>query len=247
MNSKIDTINIIIPFKNINNKKLNKTINSLLKLSSFIKVNLILVYDFKVSRNISNIKAKFEKHKYSNFIFRAISTKKRGIYNAINIGLDAIDPYSYYCVLGEGDLIKNKKNFLNLKKFKIILIDYELSSGNINKKLRNIHVGMPYCHNAIIFKNNGLKYNPNYKISSDYEYFIKYLQKESINFKSIKDYLVNDFIYTIFESNQGISSKSKFTKYYENFLITIQNYGISGLFSFLCIYLKKISKLTVDL
>ena len=98
---------------------------------------------------------------------------------------------------------------------------------------------MPYCHNAIIFKNNGLRYNSNYKISSDYEYFIKYLEKESISFNQINNYLLDNFIYTIFESEEGISSRSKFTKYYENLQICFKNFGIYGLFSFLWVYIKK--------
>ena len=247
MDLNIEAINIITPFKNVNNKNLIKTIKSLIKLSTFIKVNHIVIYDFTSDKNISKILAKFEDHKYQNFLFKAIITEKRGIYNAINTGLDSISFGSYYLVLGEGDLIKNKKKFLELKKNKIILINYKLSGSHINKKLRNILIGMPYCHNAIIFKNNGLRYNTNYKISSDYEYLIKYLEKESINFKEIDDYLLKDSIYTIFESNQGISSKSKFKKYYENIKISIKYFGINSLFFFLWIYLKKISKLLFNL
>lgn len=243
MNQNIETINVITPFKNYTNKHINKTISSLIKLSSLIKVNHIVIYDLIASRNIREIISKIDNKKYPNFFFKAISTKQKGIYSAINIGLNSISFESYYIVLGEGDLIKNKNKYLDIKKSKIILIDYELSQSHITNKFRNFYSGMPYCHNAIIFKNNGLKYNSNYKISSDYDYLIKYLKKESINFKKIKDYFLNDFIYTIFESKEGISSKSKFTKYYENFQISFKNFGIYGLFYFFIFFIKKISKL----
>ena len=37
MNLNIETINVITPFKNYTNKNINKTINSLIKLSSLLK------------------------------------------------------------------------------------------------------------------------------------------------------------------------------------------------------------------
>ena len=50
-------------------------------------------------------------------------------------------------------------------------------------------------------------------------------------------------LFILFESKEGISSKSKFTKYYENLKISSKNFGIYGLFYFLFFYIKKISKL----
>ena len=47
---------------------------------------------------------------------------------------------------------------------------------------------MPYCHNAIIFKYNKLKYSNKYSICSDYDYFIRFVRKESIDIFNRKNY-----------------------------------------------------------
>ena len=69
---------------------------------------------------------------------------------------------------------------------------------------------MPYCHNAIIFKNNNLRYSLKYKISSDYDYFLKYIKRNSIIIEEKQMRL--EGLEVIFESEKGISSKSIFRK-----------------------------------
>ena len=239
MSLNIETLNIITPFKNTNNKNIIQTIESLIKISFFIKVNHFVIYDITSSKILAEIKNKLKSHKNKNFKFRTIKTATQGIYSAINIGLDQIKDDSYYLVLGEGDLLKKRKQTINIKKSNIVFIDYELSKGVIKKKFREMQIGMPYCHNAIIFKKNNLRYCTNYKIAADYEYLIKYLKEEKLKLKQIQKNYFYDCLLTVFESEKGISSNSKFKKSIENFIITIRNKGILGAIKFLLNYFKK--------
>ena len=57
-------------------------------------------------------------------------------------------------VLGEGD-IKQKTNNLKYGTHPMKILDYKLKNNNkVINTFRNLYQGMPYCHNAIIFKNN---------------------------------------------------------------------------------------------
>ena len=231
----IKNLTIITPFKDENNIKLDKTISCLHNQNLNISINHLILYDHSC-KNISEIKKKYPSQK--NYFLRFISLNKKGIYKAINKGLDTIKKNNYYIVIGAGDLI-----FLNnIKKIeisKLLLCQYKLSnsSKNINR-MRNVYSGMPYCHNAIIFKSNNIRYSKKYEICGDYDYFLKFLKYEQINLSKNKYY--NNQISIIFESESGVSSKSIFKKNFENLYILYDNLG----FKFICIYLAlKIKKI----
>ena len=98
---------------------------------------------------------------------------------------------------------------------------------------------MPYCHNALIFRKNKLKYNSNLKISSDYEYLLLYLinlgnsNLFSIKRKSIC--LVPDLL-CIFENEKGVSSNKKYILHKENLIILLKNFN--PIFSILYIIIR---------
>ena len=91
------------------------------------------------------------------------------------------------------------------------MCQYKLSNKKqyINS-LRNLYSGMPYCHNAIIFKLNNLRYSNKYSICGDYDYFLKFLKYEKVNLS--KNDCFNNQISIIFESESGVSSRSIFKK-----------------------------------
>ena len=156
MNKKniIKNLTIITPFKDVNNIRLDKTISCLYNQKINILINHLIIYDYSCNF-ISVIEKKYTSKK--NYFLKFVSTNKKGIYAAINKGLDLIKKESYYIVIGAGDLI-----FLNaIKKIEIsniLMCQYKLSNSNLNiNSLRNLYSGMPYCHNAIIFKLNSLR------------------------------------------------------------------------------------------
>ena len=174
----------------------------------------------------------------NNYSLSLISTNRKGIYRAINKGLDTIKKESYYIVIGAGDLL-----FLNaIKKIEIsniLMCQYKLSNSNLNiNSLRNLYSGMPYCHNAIIFKFNNIRYSNNYPICGDYDYFIKFIKHERINLSKNKYFNIQ--ISIIFESESGISSKSIFKKNFENLLIIFENLGLKYILIYLLLTIKKL-------
>ena len=237
MNKKnsIRILTIITPFKDKNNLKLCETINCLYKQQLKIFIQHLILFDLSCS-NISELQETFPSKK--NYDLRFISTDQKGIYRAINKGLDILKKDSYYVVIGAGDLIF----FNNISKInidKLLMFQYKLSNQekNINR-LRYIYSGMPYCHNAIIFKLNKLRYSKEYSISSDYDYFLKFIKSEKINISSKVNY--SNQINTIFESEKGISSKSIFRKNYENLLILYRNFGLKYSIFYVILKTKKI-------
>ncbi len=243
MNKKtsIDKLSIITPFKERSNNKLFETINFIYKQNLNISINHLILYDHSCSK-VLKIDEIFPPKE--NYFLSFISTNRKGIYNAINKGLDNLKKDSYYIVIGAGDLI-----FLNnLKKFymdKILMCKYRLSYKNhyINK-LRNIYSGMPYCHNAIIFKLNNLRYSERYSICSDYDYFLNFLKLEKINISDNKNF--NTKINVVFEAKSGISSRSFFKKNFENLSILLKNKGLKYIFIYMFFNIKKFIKNKYD-
>ena len=237
MNKKniIENLTIITPFKDVNNIRLDKTISCLYNQKINILINHIIIYDYSCDF-ISVIKKKYTSKK--NYFLKFVSTNKQGIYAAINKGLDLIKKESYYIVIGAGDLI-----FLNaIKKIEIsnlLMCQYKLSNSNLNiNSLRNLYSGMPYCHNAIIFKFNTLRYSNKYPICGDYDYFLKFIKYERINLS--KNQYFNNQISIIFESESGISSKSIFKKNFENLLIIYENLRLKYVLIYLLLKIKKL-------
>ena len=68
--------------------------------------------------------------------------------------------------------------------------------------IRNIFSGMPYCHNAISYINDGSKYSLNYKISADYDHFLNYISRNNLNKKKLIN-SVQENIIIEFESKYG--------------------------------------------
>ena len=243
MNKKniIKDLTIITPFKDENNTRLVKTISCLYNQNLNISITQLILYDYSC-KNIYDVEKKYPSKK--NYFLRFVSINKKGIYRAINQGMDLMKKESYYIVLGAGDLIY----FNDIKTIEInniLLCQYQLSNTNqkINS-LRNLYAGMPYCHNAIIFKLNTQRYSNKYLICGDYDYFLKFLKYEKINL-SKNDYF-NDQISIIFESENGVSSKSIFKKNYENLNIIFENLGFKFLLIYISLKIKKLFRAIYD-
>ena len=177
-NNSSTKLTIITPFKDKNNAKLYQTIDHLYKQNIKLQVRHLIIYDSSCL-DFSNIKKLFVNKK--NYFIEYIPTTKKGIYRAINYGLKHIGNNVYYIVIGAGDLIF-LENIYKIKIEKLLFCKYQLSNNKTQfNRCRNLYSGMPYCHNAIIFKSNNLKYNDKYSISGDYDYFIKFVKKEAVN------------------------------------------------------------------
>ena len=220
LNSK-NKVTIVTPFKDISNAKLYQTINYLYKQNIKLIVKHLIIYDISCT-NLLDIKNSFINKK--NYFLEYIPTNKKGIYDAINEGFKYIKNNDYYIVIGAGDLIF-LENIYEIKIKNILFCKYKLSNKPTQlNRCRNLYSGMPYCHNAIIFKYNQIKYSNKYSICSDYDYFINFIKKEAINIFDLDNY--NDEIYIVFEAEDGISSKSFIKKNLQNLSILNKNFGI---------------------
>lgn len=103
-----------------------------------------------------------------------VSQKDKGLYDAMNKGLDrASGDGILFLNAGDilhGDVLRQVKNipcFLPVKYF-----DY---FGNYKKvKIKSEKKAMSNCHQGIIFLNNEIRYDIDYKISADYDFFLKH-------------------------------------------------------------------------
>ena len=218
-------------------KLLKKTINNLSNnKNKNILLNQYIIYDHSCKNIINHLKNITKDFKLKeSYKCKYIETSKPGIYTAINIGLEMIPKNTYYIVLGAGDLIIKNSNFLKLPKTKIILFPYKLSTSkhkSLVKDLRNIYRGMPYCHNAISYLNDGSRYNSKYKISADYDHFLKFIKRYNLDKKKIID-SIQESINIEFESKSGISSKSYTKKILENIIIINRSFGFINIFSYI--------------
>lgn len=225
-------INIITPFKSNKVDLLDKTIKTL-AYQNINDINHIIVCD-KGSKSL--VDSYFEEiqsgfSKIYNFVL--VEVNKKGIYHALNVGLNKLKNDSLYLVLGAGDIIYlNKKYIFNLNN-DIFIIPYIKTDFPVKifTKIRNIYSGIPYCHNAIIFKKNDIRYSNKFKISADYLYFIEYVRnKEFIG--EFKIELVNSFKVLV-ETEYGISSTKRLLKNFENLQIIYYYFSIKGIIFYL--------------
>ena len=81
-------------------------------------------------------------------------------------------------------------------------------------------------------------------ISSDYDYFLKFIEYEKINI--FTDDYFNNKINMIFESENGISSKSFFRKNIENLSVLQINFGFKYALFYLLLKTKKLLKIIYE-
>ncbi len=239
----IKRLYVLTPFKDKNSKLLKKTIKSLSKNRTNTRIYQLIIYDKSSKELILKLKKETITNKNRNYYFiKFIQANSDGIYSALNEGLNLIPQNSYYMVIGAGDLFSEIKSSLKTSKNKIIFLPYKLSCSREKryiKEIRNIYGGMPYCHNAIAYMNDGSKYESNYKISADYDHFLKYVK----NYNLTKQIMLQSFqecIYIEFESRFGLSSQSRISRNLENIKIIYRFFGFTQIILYCLQILKKV-------
>ena len=243
-----NVLNIITPFKSENTISLEKTINSL-AYQEFNHINHIIVCDISCKKIVDNYFRKISSNKSFFYDYLILKVNEKGIYNAINIGLSELEDNSLYLVLGAGDEMHLRKSYDFNYQNDFFLIPYINTHApkKLFTKIRNIYSGIPYCHNAIVFKKNKIRYNKSLKISADYLYFIDYLKSKETK-REFKKTLINEFKVLV-ETTSGISSSNKILKNLENLKVIFYRYSFKGVvfymffasISFSKFILKKIS------
>ena len=128
-----------------------------------------IIIDGGSNDNTVNIIKKYEKH-----IDYWISEKDTGIYDAMNKGIEQakgkgllfLNAGDYFV----GDVISDNIEipcFLNVKY-------YNAFDKLTDIKIKSYRTGLPNCHQGIVFENKNIKYNLEYTIASDYEFYLNH-------------------------------------------------------------------------
>lgn len=171
---------------------IERMILSVIKQNNFSNIELIIIDGYSNDGTVDIIK------KYNKYITYWISEKDKGIYDAMNKGLNvAKGDYVYF--LGADDWLCDELVFYNIKKY----LDgkYDIVSGKVyffNEKLKirkivgrkfskkEILTGKMGPHQGMFIKRNialEYKFSTKYKITSDYEMFLRmFLDRKTILF-----------------------------------------------------------------
>ena len=204
--------------------KIEKTIKSI-KKQSYRNLEYIIIDGGSTDKTLDIIK------KYDNFIDYWVSEKDNGIYDAMNKGCRL--------ALGEGLVFLNSGDIFvgdifNSKIKLPCLIPCKIKGIKKNiffRKITDEKCGMPTSHQAMIFANKKKLYDLSYKISSDYDYYIRNNAFTSLNL-SCSGYILYD--------NYGVSRINWLRRDFETLIIIFKRFGLSKSFKFILLRLSKI-------
>lgn len=186
----ISIITVVYNAKNL----LEKTIKSVFS-QSYINIEYIIIDGASSDGTVDIIK------KYENKISYWVSEEDNGIYDAMNKGIKmAKGDGLIFMNAGDyfvGDMLTNNVDLTIPLFLPIKYENYFKKFGLL--KLKSYKQGIPYCHQGIIFENNDILYNTNYKIAADYDYYLNHGYTNNINFLDTKAYIHYD--------NYGFSKK----------------------------------------
>jgi glycosyltransferase involved in cell wall biosynthesis len=138
--------------------------------------------------------------KYEDYIDYWVSELDNGIYDAMNKGI------SLAC--GQGLLFLNAGDYFvgnviseDVKPPCFLRVKYiNFFNTLVDIKVKNYRLGLPYCHQGIMFENKKILYSLEYKVSSDYDYYLKY------GYKYLKMQPSKGYIYF---DNNGYNQKNR--------------------------------------
>ena len=129
-------------------------------------------------------------HKYSERLFYWISEPDKGIYDAMNKGMDRATG-SWINFMNAGDtfcdneVIKNIFGYNDLSDYSVIYGDCYVSKLNQLQYLKassmkKVHVQMPFCHQSSFIRKTRLRFSIDLKIAADYQMIYEYYKPISV-------------------------------------------------------------------
>ena len=130
-------------------------------------------------------------HKYSERLFYWISEPDKGIYDAMNKGMDRATG-SWINFMNAGDtfcdneVIKNIFGYNDLSDYSVIYGDCYVSKLNQLQYLKassmkKVHVRMPFCHQSSFIRKTRLRFSIDLKIAADYQMIYEYYRMNGIS------------------------------------------------------------------
>ncbi len=121
-----------------------------------------------------------------------VSEPDQGIYDAMNKGLKMASGDGIL-FLNAGDIfvgeitpkIQSAPGFLPVETMR-------LGRFRSRLKIKAISQGLPNCHQGIVFENKGLLYDLQYKVASDYDFFVRHGYTSDLDFYDVAQ---NNYVY----------------------------------------------------
>lgn len=170
-------------------QKIENTIKSVVE-QSYQSIEYIIIDGGSSDGTVDIIK------KYERKISYWISEPDKGIYDAMNKGIEA-SKGDYILFMNSGDKIYSLNTleliFANIKDAEIIYGDTFLDyNGQIHleksKNINRIKYGMPFCHQSVLVNSSLLKkrlFNLKYTLASDYDFFLFLYSERIYTFKKL--------------------------------------------------------------
>lgn len=168
-------------------------------------------------------------------ISKWVSEKDAGIYDAMNKGLKMATGEAVL-FLNAGDvfvgqitpIIQTAPGFLPVEFLRLGRFRQRL-------KVKSVDQGMPYCHQGIVFENKGLLYDLEYKVASDYDFYLRHGYNADLKFYDVPR---NSHVYY---DNSGFSVCKYRLRDQEIASIIKRRFGSSSLWQFrLKVFLKNL-------
>lgn len=159
--------------------------------------------------------------KYRKDIDVLISEPDEGIYHAMNKGISHSKGYALMFI-NAGDILLGALNGEAVKNAPVFIPVFYSNFLGQRKKLsyKNPGLGMPYCHQGMIFRNKGRKYNLRFKVAGDFEYYMRTVFPE-------KPIIFSDSGFVYYD-NSGFSQKNLLKRDYESLLIINRYLGTAA-------------------
>lgn len=114
-----------------------------------------------------------------------ISEPDKGIYDAMNKGLKMATGEGIL-FLNAGDVfvgqitprIQSAPGFIPVETMRLGRFRHRL-------KIKDVTQGLPNCHQGIVFENKGLLYDLEYKVASDYDFYVRHGYCSGLNFYDV--------------------------------------------------------------
>lgn len=176
--------------------------------------------------------------KYEDRVDYWVSEQDAGIYDAMNKGIDASSGNGLL-FLNAGDYFVSDVLNDNIIVPSFIKVKYKNFFGNYTDvKLKNYKSGLPNCHQGIIFENLKKKYNLEYKIAADYDFYLQHEYNIKLPILKVKGYIHYD--------NNGFSKKNAKIRDNEIADIIKSNFGLLFFLKFkIIIKIKDIIKMLI--